>query len=354
VIGSSVSIEDGGYVTHLAAQLLERGIALRNLSVGDQTSVMGYMRTRMHLNEMAAGDVVAWEYSLLDTLLTERLFPAADVHSARRRAWVCLLERGVSIVVVLSAPRQYLDQLTDCEREICDDAQQLGLDIVDMRELFCQAGIIDPHAHFRDDRHPRVDSAIVPCIANAVVAAVTSVRAIDRCRVSAWKRTRVSKRWRWIDAATLKNRADRPAQSFSNALVSVHAIIFSSGTRFRLPRSRLIAVGCVSAHDSGALWCGHTGCVATSVRLPDDLPYAFLLRVTGVACQRNVEDICGAMPVAFANGIWADYGQAAYATPGKVAVFGILLEIESLTAWMMRRLRALHERLIDRHQGRAG
>jgi hypothetical protein len=350
VIGTSVSIEDGGYVTHLSARLQERGIALRNLSVGDQTSVMGYMRTLGHLEQMAQGDVVVWEYSLLDTLLTERLFSASDVHSARRQAWLSLLERGVPVVVVLSAPRHYLDRLTDCERETFNDAKQLGLAVVDMRELFRSLGINDAYAHFRDDRHPRTDSVIVPATAEAVADAIENPPKIDELRLSAWRRKENVTCWRWIDSATLQKGTGHDAQTFRNSLVTVEAIPFSDTTFFRLPgrRSRVVAVGCVSAHDTGALWCGHPNCVATSVRLPDDLPYAFLLRVTAIRCQRSVETICGAMPAALANGVWSDYGQTDCSTPGTVAVFCILLEMEpSLRTRIAQRGRSILHGLRD-------
>ena len=64
-------------------------------------SVMGYMRVLGARHDIAAGDAVVWEYSLLDTLLTKSLFDANDVHNARRLAWQCLIERDANIIVLL-------------------------------------------------------------------------------------------------------------------------------------------------------------------------------------------------------------------------------------------------------------
>src|SRR3569833_1183009 len=108
IVGTSVSIEDGGYVTRLRQRLQAAGESLSNLSVGDQTSMMGYMRLLTHATQIARGDVVVWEYSLLDSLLTDSIFVVSDVHKARRYAWALAKHRGAQVVVVLTPPKLHL------------------------------------------------------------------------------------------------------------------------------------------------------------------------------------------------------------------------------------------------------
>ncbi len=61
-----MSIECGGYVDSLALLADRSGLDVVNLSVGDQTSVMGCMRVFAERARLHSGDVVLWEYSLLD------------------------------------------------------------------------------------------------------------------------------------------------------------------------------------------------------------------------------------------------------------------------------------------------
>ncbi|MGB8635459.1 MAG: hypothetical protein WCD66_11960 [Rhodanobacteraceae bacterium] len=82
-MGTSISIEDGGYAVRLQDRARqEPGVDCTNLSVGDQISMMGCMRVMQHLDQFSPGDVVVWQYSLLDTLPTDTCFAASDTQDA--------------------------------------------------------------------------------------------------------------------------------------------------------------------------------------------------------------------------------------------------------------------------------
>lgn len=328
IIGTSVSIEDGGYVIRLAARAAEHGIDTRNLSIGDQTSVMGYMRVLGARAEIRADDVVIWEYSLLDTLLTESLFDANDVHKARRLTWQCLLERGANVIVLLTAPKKYLRRRSVCEEAIAHDAAAVGMPSIDTRELCSMLGIADAAAHYRDDRHPRQDSPLIDAMVDAVLAHVLTPQAISRDAAIAWLRANTTQDWHWLDAQTLAAASGISVRNFHNALLSIDAMPLAPDANFAVPPlRRIVGVGCVSTHESGGLWCGHPGCPPASLRLPAGLPYAFLLRTTAIPCLRGeISRIVCAPDYAYGRGVWCDYGQALSNAPGEVAVFGVLYE----------------------------
>lgn len=324
IVGTSVSIEHGGYVTQLQALAAERGWRLRNLSVGDQTSVMGCMRVLAHRSEFARGDVVVWEYSLLDHLLTQGIFPPNDVRSARRFAWNLLRELGVPVIALLTAPREELANQTPGERELCSDAATIGVPVIDIRALFVELGITDPHRHYRDDRHPLVDSPVVAL----EVARILDSADEGTVATASLEDPASAQPWQWIDAATLAQNGGLGLQTFANSLVSIQAVQLAIDDRAYLPATRrVVALGVVSTHASGGAWCGHPGCPPASTRLPADLPYSFLLRATGIACIRaHVDRIVSAPEWAYRNGHWHDYGQAECRESATVAVFGALIE----------------------------
>lgn len=333
IVGTSVSIEAGGYAPRLAQRVHdELDVAHVNLSVGDQTSLMGCMRVLDARERVAPGDVVIWEYSLLDTLLTIEQFPPADVHRARRLAWSCLLERGAHVIVLMTPPRQHLAGRSAHEAEIASDAQALGLRCIDLRELMAALELADPAAHYRDDRHPRIDSPL----ADATVAILFGDIARYHGRIvspsirqrAARRRLRADVPWQWLDAATLARTTDAPTTTFCNSLLAIETVALPVDARVGLTgTTRIVSVGVVSTHASGGLWCGHPGCAPASTRLPADLHYDFLLRSTGLPCVRATTDALAAAPTwAYTCGLWAAYGQALCPDPGTVAIFGVLHE----------------------------
>lgn len=322
IVGTSVSIESGGYVAQLQAAAPEW--QLRNLSVGDQTSMMGYLRVLQHRAQFARGDVVVWEYSLLDHLLTQGLFDRGDVRRARRFAWNLLRELGVGLVVLFTPPREDLGARTDTERECADDAARMGAPVFDLRDVFAELGIDAPHPHYRDDRHPRVDSPAVARLVERLRAALAQVEPPACALVNA----ELAEPWQWFDAATLAANAGRGTRVLKNSLMSLDAVPLAVDDHIALPGTRrVVALGVVSTHAAGGAWCGHPGCPPASTRLPADLSYAFLLRVTGLPCIRaHVDQIVSAPGWAYRNGHWRDYGQALSAEPGPIEVFGALIE----------------------------
>ena len=217
IVGTSVSIEDGGYVTRLAARAAEHGIATRNLSIGDQTSVMGYMRVLDARQDIAAGDTVVWEYSLLDTLLSKSLFNANDVHNARRLAWQCVLERGANAIVLMTAPKKHLHRRSPCEDIIARDAASIGMPCIDTRELSKALGIRDAAAHYRDDRHPRQDSPLVDAMVDAVLAHMQAPQSATHDTAIEWLRANTTRNWRWLDAQKLAAAGGMSMRQFRNS-----------------------------------------------------------------------------------------------------------------------------------------
>ena len=328
IIGTSVSIEDGGYATRLAARAAEHGIETHNISIGDQTSVMGYMRVLDSRDAMAPGDIAIWEYSLLDTLLTESLFDADDVHHARRLAWQCLLEREVHVIVLLTAPKKHLYRRSACEDMTARDAGEIGLPCIDTRELSVALDIDDVATHYRDDRNPRQDSPLINAMVDAALAFVLSPRPIDNSTAIEWLRKNTAQNWHWLDAKAIAATCSIPVRDFCNSLLAIDAVLLVPDAEVALPRlRRIIGVGCVSTHESGGLWCGHPGCPPASLRLPAELSYAFLLRTTAISCLRGeVARVVCAPAYAYGRGVWSDYGQTLSTVPAEVGIFGVLYE----------------------------
>ncbi|NCT68732.1 MAG: hypothetical protein GXC76_13995 [Rhodanobacteraceae bacterium] len=359
IVGTSVSIEANGYAPRLAQRARdELGVAHANLSVGDQTSLMGCMRVLGQQHRIAAGDVVIWEYSLLDTLLTIEQFPPEDVHRARRLAWSCLLERGARVVVLMTPPKRHLAERSLHEAEIANDAQALGLRCIDLRELIAALELVDPAAHYRDDRHPRADSPLI----DATVQALLDDLAEHHGRVAAptvrqrtvHKRWRADIPWQWLDAAALARHTGVPTTTFRNSLLAIEAVALPVDARLGLATTtRIVSVGIVSTHVTGGLWCGHPGCAPAATRLPLDLHYDFLLRSTALPCVRAATDALAAAPAwAYACGLWAGYGQVLCHAPGTVAVFGLLHEPPSAGRGQNRLLDAVRALAARLNRGR--
>jgi hypothetical protein len=331
LVGTSVSIEAGGYATRLASRARQLGIGTKNLSVGDQTSIMGCMRVLDQRDNIKAGDVVVWEYSLLDTLLRRAPFFSHDVHTARRVAWLCALDRGASVIVVLTAPKKHVTKRSACEARIARDARALGLPCIDTRDLLAGLGIHDPAAHYRDDRHPRGDSPVIGAMVDAVLEHALKPKPPDKETVAAWVRKNITTHWRWESAESLATSTRLALRTFHNSLVTIDALPLSEGTAIAIPAAnRILGIGIVSTHASGGIWCGHPGCPPASTRLPEKLPYDFLLRTTAVPCLvGRVSSIASATDKVYDSGVWTDYGQEMSSIPGEVAVFGILYETQS-------------------------
>lgn len=345
VVGTSVSIEEGGYATHLAGAVRAAGWTFRNLSVGDQTSVMGWMRLMQHAPQLERGDVVVWEYSLLDQLLPQGSFAAEDAFTARRLAWTELWRRGVGLVVAITPPAQGVDALHAVEREYLADAAALGVAVVDLRQVAATLGLQDLAARYRDDRHPDIGTPLLRGFADAILTAVRSAVAPLRPR---WEGL---PDWTWIGAEALA--AGRQLAEFRNALVHVAALSLAPDDWVALPTgARVVAAGVASTHDGGGLWCGHAGCPPASTRLPADLHYRFLLRATGMACRRPAQERMASAPSwSFACGQWRDYGQANCTEAAPVAVFGVAAVLPPRPPWLVRAMRSVSAvRLLPRQR----
>lgn len=337
IAGTSVSIESGGYVTQLAALAAAQGLSLTNLSVGDETSLMGCMRVLSHGSSIAPGDVVVWEYSLLDALIG-RNFVHADIREARRMAWEAVLDRRAHLVVIMSPPRKGMRTLSRHERETAADALELGQRCIDVRGLFDEAHVPDPLSQFRDDRHLRIDSPVVSRLARNVLDAVAErhgrdlpQRLLDRA--SDW-RCRTGLGWMWIGADDLVLAPPPAPQGIANSLVKLRAVMLTQETRASLERPvQPVYVGTVSRVSSGALWCGHADCKAASTALPARHSHAFLARAIRLPCRRGARCLVAAP---HGTRLQIPYGTAAGPLPGNVEIFGVLCGFSTRRPLMWR------------------
>lgn len=325
IVGTSVSIEDGGYATRLGARAQDAGWTLRNLSVGDQTSLMGWMRVCAHADAIRPGDVLVWEYSLLDALLTPDHAAPEDVRAARRLAWNWITRRGVRLLALFTPPLRDWAARTGVEHDSAADAAVLGVPVVDLRALAARLGVDDPAPHYRDDRHPATGSPLVQATADALWTLARQTA--PRRWWSRPPRLRGLPDWRWHGAAALAAGSGVALQHVANSLLAVDAASLQIDQALALPpHRRVVAVGVLSRHGSGAVWCGHPGCPPMSTRLPDSLPYRFLLRGTGLPCLRHrIDRLVAAPDWCYHVGEVRGYGQAP-SQPGPIEVFGALLE----------------------------
>ncbi len=327
IVGTSVSIEAGGYVSKLAERLASAGTQLRNLSVGDQTSIMGCMRVLDAEMQIEATDTVVWEYSLLDTLLVEEAYvPEEDVIRARRVAWQHILLRGARLIVLMTPPKKHLARRSPLESLCAADATELGLTVIDLRDLFRQLGIVETSAEYRDDRHPRIDSPVVERTVDSVLQAIDAPAAVRSNAIPAWAAAHALDAWKWHSAERLAESCGLPLAGFSNSLVSLRALSLDIDRPLHVDAaSRIVAAGIVSTHDTGSLWCRHPRCASASTRLPADLDYAFLLRTTALPClSPRISELGSAPDYAYFRGNWADYGQKLIDRPGPVFLSGLL------------------------------
>lgn len=328
IVGTSVSIEDGGYATQLVQRVShELGIESTNLSIGDQTSLIGCMRILDCHAQTSSGDVVVWEYSLLDSLLTPRMYCEQDIDGARRLAWSAVLAQNAWLVVLITPPRNAINKVSDIEARTIREARELNLRCIDGRALFARLGIRRPQTHYRDDRHPRTDSPVLDSMAATIYDFVASHHGRPRLPKDG---PNVPKppQWTWLSARDLAGDSRHAAREFSNSLVCVNAVEAQIGTSINVPDlGCIVAVGIVSTHESGALWCGRPECSPVSTRLPAKLGYSFLLRSTALPCSHFNGGVLASAPQrAFGRGTWAGYGQERTSPPGPIWVFGILYD----------------------------
>jgi hypothetical protein len=333
IAGSSVSIEEGGYATKLRLALAEVGIPLTNLSIGDQTSIMGAMRILSHEDCIGAGDVVIWEYTLLDAMIGHWKFAHKDVTGARRAAWERVTQRRAHVLVVMWPPRDRIAALTPQEQQTLQDALELGFEVIDVRAIARHLRIENPATEYRDDRHPHADSILSKATASMAAAYARSRHGTPLAedaylRFANWRRAD-DRLWRWIGARDLAASNDVELHQASNSLLSVDVIRLECGSSVRLPfgLTRVVA-GVLSKHDSGAIGCGHWFCGASGTTLRPTLEFDFLIRAANIFCWYGT--IHQITSVRHTRRIRASFNAARRGRTGSVEIFGVLGKIAKI------------------------
>lgn len=362
IVGTSVSIQHGGYVTRLVERVQdELGAECCNLSVGDQNSLMGCMRVLANCDQIRPGDVVIWEYSLLDTILDDGMFAADDVRAARRMAWNAIHGLGARVLVLLVPPRDSFKEYSTQEMETIGDAHKLGLEYVEVRSIFSSLGLI-PDGEYSDDRHLRLDSLVLDALVERLVVLLDGMHGHKRTDGKPVSVRLEAPDWYWMGAEELAAVVEGGITECRNSLMTVSALELPVDGRVELPKNdRIVAVGIISTHMTGGVWCGHSGCAPAATRLPAELDHAFLLRATPVPCVRaQVECLAAAPTWAYRRGVWAAYGQELSEEPAPVMIFGVLFKHDteecetaqahrgSIVAGWTTRLRSSRDTLLTR------
>ena len=323
ICGTSVSLSREGYTSQLGASLQRDGV-LRNISVGDQTSICGLIRVLQHEEEFRPGDVMVWEYPLLDILL-EDIFGAEDILQAMRIAWTRLRAWGVHVVVLKVTPRDDYARAGPMEQEIDRLLRHHAVPSIDTRRIAAGLGMATLANDYSDDRHPRPESRLV----GEIAAEIAAFDKQNHGRKAAPLRVPCGTEWQWFAAGRLDAEQVVPVVR-QNSLVRIEGVSLSPATsRLHLPPlARIVAVGAIGTHEAGSLWCGHKACEPASLRLTDDIGLPFLVRTTRLPCVRGrVTSLVSAPDYAFRRDAWADYGHKRVGEPHAAEVFGVLGEL---------------------------
>lgn len=319
VCGTSVSLIAGGYLDQLRERL-PADAKVRNLSIGDQDSVMGCVRLLQYQDDLKAGDVLIWEYSLLDILLNG-FFGLDDAITAMRSAWRLALQASVRPIVIMITPRDHVAAPTVVEKAIRTVVDEAGLPSISFRDLLAEVSAADTSAHYSDDRHPANDS---PAVAGLVERILKLLR--EHPDMLSAGDVELRDPWVWWGARDLARAGCGELVNWKNSLLSVEALRLSpDNLKLALPSEGIIRIGVISTNEAGSLWCGHAMCNPASLKKPANLPLTFMLRLTRLPCARGAyRTIEAAPPHAFANGAWADYGQVKAVDSRPADVFGVL------------------------------
>jgi hypothetical protein len=316
IFGTSVSAQREGWTTRLAACSRE---PIVNLSVGDQTSIMGFSRRSNISTKFMPGDVVIWEYPLLDILMVD-MFGEADILAAMQNAWHTAMTMGAHVIVLLMTPLRDIEAASNFELRIRAATAKAAVPFIDLRRCF--EGIGDPAAHYSGDRHIRLDSIVLDRITAAICDEIISCR--NRPNPSRPPRPPVPA-WRWQTAAQMGAGGIFTRE---NSLVSAEVSRLDASGLEALdvqPHDRLICAIVVSDHAAGSWWCGHIFCPPASCRMPEHLDYPFLLRATRIACLRGkVERLWATPEYALQQGSWSDYGFVSSSDANPVEILGVL------------------------------
>jgi hypothetical protein len=321
--GTSVSLGREGYTRQLAA-LLPADMSIRNISVGDQTSICGLIRILQHVNEFLPGDVLVWEYPLLDILL-EDIYGHDDIVHAMQVAWSKLQTLGVHVIVLKVIPRGDYHLPRPIELEIDVAISHHGATVIDTRQIAGKLKITSPEDEYADDRHPRPDSVLLPAIAAEIFSLIQHMHGQIPRRPDVPFETK----WHWFEAGTLEAEATAPAER-QNSHVSIKSVVLAPGvSRLRFRKlSRIVAIGTICTHDAGSLWCGHKACAPASLRLTEDIGLPFLLRTSRLPCVRaGIASLVAAPDYALRRDAWADYGHKPTRDANSVELFGILGDV---------------------------
>jgi len=311
ICGTSASISSGCYSDFLRDLL--PNINIRNISVGDQTSIMGLMRIHQYAGDIKPGDIVVWEYALLDDVLSP-FYDRRTVFSAMKQAWLIVMQRGATVLLLVTPSRSNATP-SHIEEEIIGTALYCGVPLLTLRDLLL------PHEKledlYRDDRHPD-ERGELPSRTARQLASMLGATEPQRPPP-------VEKFWRWIGAAELV-AAGAEYVSYENRLLETASARINPGDWIPIPdEARIVSIGIVSKPDSGAVWCGHQPCAPASCR-PEATGFAFLLRSTRLPCVHGTVGRLFARPDYWPMASWQDYGQSPANELAPVDLIGVLVE----------------------------
>ena len=316
IFGTSVSAQRGGWSSRLGALT---GEPIVNMSVGDQTSIMGFSRLSSTSNRFVPGDIVVWEYPLLDILMID-FFEEADILAAMLNAWHAAMIMGAHVIVLLVTPRRDVAAASDFEIRINAVAMEAAVSRVNLRDYFDSDD--DLVEHYSSDRHIRLDSNLLDRLAAAVYEEITDCR---KRPIPSRLARHPGPVWHWW---TAEQMGATNILLRENSLVSAEVgwLDALGSESLHVPaHDRLICAVVMSYHSSGSLWCGHIFCPPASCRLPEQFNYPFLLRTTRIPClRRKVERLWATPEYALQQGAWSDYGFVNSSDANPIEVVGVV------------------------------
>jgi len=275
---------------------------------------MGLARVRNSTAEMKIGDVLVWEYPLLDILMEG--FYGDELLLIMREAWIAARRRGAKVVIAFTQPRAHIERdPVPLEAAICRLAGKMSIPVVSVRDSFA-ALRLEAAEEYMDDRHIRPGSPVHDHYGERIV------QEIERRQFRLiWPAERLYRdRWQWQPASA----CGYTAETLTNSLMSVEVVRMKAGMPVHLPASARVVAVVATTTQTGAIWCGHRYCAGVAARkVESKLP--MLLQIARIPCVRPPVTTLYRTAPAYEPSIFLDHGGAHEPrTDGDVLLHGVL------------------------------